>query len=81
MHPLAIYQCQFLLQKFNVQNVKEIILSSNVLLNCVSETEDCCTNANFMVWILRVKKEYDILSIDDKYERYYYYLIIYFGCI
>ena len=57
MHPLAIYQCQFLLQKFNVQNVKEIILSSNVLLNCVSESEDCCTNANFMVWILRVKKE------------------------
>ena len=57
MHPLAIYQCQFLLQKFNVQNVKEILLSSNVLLNCVSESEDCCINANFMVWILRVKKE------------------------
>ena len=32
-------------------------MSSNVLLNCVSEIENCCTKSNFMAWILRVKKE------------------------
>ena len=32
-------------------------MSSNVLLNCVSVTENCCTKSNFMAWILRVNDD------------------------